>query len=109
MRLSLGDIAWNRNGRAADLVGKTVDLVLGKTVGQFVDLRNHVHGLLPNHEIFEMLSHIVRPRVPVLWVPGTEYWVLLTTMPDMHYVSILHNVVFAFQPQRAFGSGIRFG
>src|ERR1700724_4546763 len=31
-----------------------------------------------------------------------------TAMPDMHHVAILHNVVFAFKTQRAFGAGIGF-
>jgi hypothetical protein len=30
-------------------------------------------------------------------------------MPDMHHVAILHDVVFAFQPQRSFGSRVGFG
>ncbi len=30
-------------------------------------------------------------------------------MPDMHHIAILHDVVFAFETQRAFGSRVRFG
>ena len=30
-------------------------------------------------------------------------------MPDMHHVAILHDVVFAFQAQRAFAAGVGFG
>jgi hypothetical protein len=28
-------------------------------------------------------------------------------MPDVHYIAILHDVVFPFQPQNPFGSRIR--
>jgi hypothetical protein len=27
---------------------------------------------------------------------STEYWVLLSAMPNMHHIPILHNVIFAF-------------
>ena len=30
-------------------------------------------------------------------------------MPDVHHVAILHDVVFAFEAQRAFGAGVGFG
>ena len=30
-------------------------------------------------------------------------------MPDMHHIAILHDVIFAFETQRAFGAGIGFG
>jgi hypothetical protein len=30
-------------------------------------------------------------------------------VPDVHHVAVLHDVVFAFEPQRAFGAGIGFG
>jgi hypothetical protein len=30
-------------------------------------------------------------------------------MPDVHHVSILHNVIFPLKPQDAFGAGVRFG
>lgn len=66
VRLPLGDVARNRNRRSPDLIGQTVDLPLRKTVCQFVNLSDHVHGLLPDHEIFEMLSH---PRISL----GTGY------------------------------------
>jgi len=32
----------------------------------------------------------------------------LSAVPNVHHVSILHDVVFAFEAQGAFGSGIRF-
>ena len=34
---------------------------------------------------------------------------LSAAMPDMHHIPILHNVVFAFKTQCAFGAGIGFG
>ncbi len=34
---------------------------------------------------------------------------LLSTVPYVHDIPILHNVVLAFEPQRAFGSGVGFG
>jgi hypothetical protein len=30
-------------------------------------------------------------------------------VPDVHHIPILHDVVFAFQTQRAFGAGVGFG
>src|SRR5271166_3329383 len=32
----------------------------------------------------------------------------LAAMPDVHHVTVLHDVVFAFQAQRAFGAGVGF-
>ena len=57
VRLSFGDVARNRNCRAADLIGETVDLALGKVIGHLVDFGHHIHGFLPSDEIFEMLGH----------------------------------------------------
>src|SRR5450755_715999 len=74
MCLSFCDIARNRNRCTSYLISKAVDLLLRKAVGKFIDFRNHIHGFLPHHEIFEMLSH----RRTVFWVLVTEYWVLPT-------------------------------
>ena len=30
-------------------------------------------------------------------------------MPDVHHIAILHDVVFAFEAQGAFGAGVGFG
>ena len=35
--------------------------------------------------------------------------ILSAAMPDMHHIAILHNVVFAFETQRALGAGVGFG
>ena len=59
VRLSLGDIAWNRHCGATNLIGEAVDFSLREVVGCLVSFRHQVHGLLPNHEILEVLSHIV--------------------------------------------------
>ena len=104
VRLPLGDTARNRNCRAADLIGEAVNFLPGKVAGCLVDFRHQVHGLLPNHKIFEMLRHIVSQLGT-----GTECWVLLSRVSYMHYIAVLHDVVFAFQSQRAFGAGVGFG
>src|SRR5579862_9582493 len=32
-----------------------------------------------------------------------------SAMADVHYVAVLHDVVFAFEAERAFGAGVGFG
>jgi hypothetical protein len=32
----------------------------------------------------------------------------LSRVPDVHHIPILHDVIFAFEPQRAFGAGVSF-
>lgn len=71
VRLPFGGVAWNGNCCPADLIGEAVDFPLRKAVGQLIDFRDHVHGLLPHDEILEMLSHIVRP--PRAGSLGTGY------------------------------------
>jgi len=34
---------------------------------------------------------------------------LLTAVPDVHYIAILHDVIFAFEAQRAFGARVGLG
>jgi len=109
VRLPFGDITWNRNCCAPDLIRQAIDFPLRKTVGHLVDFCDHIHGLLPNDEIFEMLSHIVRiAGRRIFWVLVTEYWILLPTMPYMHDIPILHDVVFPLQTEGPFRSRIRF-
>jgi hypothetical protein len=114
MRLPLGYIARNRDRGPADLVGQAVYLSLWKVIGDFVDFRHEVHCLLPNDQVFEVLRHnlwvLGNGHCYHLWVLGTEYWVLNSSaVPNVHHISILHDVVFAFQAQRAFGAGVGLG
>ena len=41
-----------------------------------------------------------------LWLCGEK---VSPRMPDVHYIAILHDVIFAFQAQRAFGARVGFG
>lgn len=88
VRLSLGNIARNGNRRTTDLIGEAVNLSLREGVGNLVDFRHQLHGFLPHDEIFEMLRHD-------FWVLSTGYF--LPRMSYVHYVTVLHDVILAFQ------------
>src|SRR5882672_649108 len=63
MGLALGNIAWNRYGRAPQLADKAELLVRWKSVSGIVDHRYQFHCFLPCDQVFvTALGHIVSFR-----------------------------------------------
>src|SRR5208282_5353751 len=48
-------------------------------------------------------------RYPILATRYSQLGTRSAGMPDVHHVAILHDVVFAFEAERAFGAGVGFG
>jgi len=92
---------------------------------QFLGVANKVHKLPGSNrqnffagkiiEAPEVLRHLLVigghriPHASRVDRDGSKYELrALPAVPYVHHVSILHDVVLAFQAQRAFGAGVRF-
>jgi hypothetical protein len=53
---SFGDIGWDRDGRASNLVFQTIIFSKSFIVGDFVDIRAERHTLLPDFEVLKLFD-----------------------------------------------------
>ena len=127
--LPFRNIARDRDRGATHLIGQAINLSLGKSLGRVVERGHQIHRLLPHDQVFvgagpflQLIATACKPSTRSsdfdFFVPTRDsspshclYWVLGTgysspRVSNVHYIAILHNVILAFQPQRAFGAGV---
>jgi hypothetical protein len=68
--------------------------------------KNHTTAMIKSHVTTTIMRNAGHPFNENLWL-FTHDRLELPTVPNVHHVPILHNVILAFQAQRPFGAGIR--